>query len=36
MKQHELILNKNYETLSTFNDANKLMLLLGKFKKFNK
>jgi predicted dehydrogenase len=36
IKQHELILNKNYRTLSTFNDANKLMLLTDKFKKIKK
>jgi CMP-N,N'-diacetyllegionaminic acid synthase len=36
IKQHELILNKDYRTLSTFNDANKLMLLINKFKKIKK
>ena len=36
IRQHELILNKNYRTLSTFNDANKLMLLINKFKKIKK
>jgi predicted dehydrogenase len=36
VKQHELILNKNYETLSTFKNANKLMLLIDKFRKFKK
>ena len=35
-KQHELILNKNYRTLSTFANSNKLMLLLDKFRKFKK
>jgi len=34
VKQHELILNQNYGTLSTFANANKLMLLLDKFRKF--
>ena len=36
VKQHELILKKNYRTLSTFNNANKIMLLLDKFRKFKK
>ena len=36
VKQHELILNQNYGTLSTFANANKLMLLLDKFRKFKK
>ena len=36
IKQHELILTKNYKTLSTFKNANKLMLLLDKFIKFKK
>ena len=35
-KQHKLILNKNYRTLSTFANSNKLMLLLDKFRKFKK
>lgn len=35
-KQHALILNQNYRTLSTFANANKLMLLLDKFRKFKK
>jgi predicted dehydrogenase len=34
VKQHELILNQNHGTLSTFSNANKLMLLLDKFRKF--
>jgi predicted dehydrogenase len=34
VKQHELILNQNYATLCTFANANKLMLLLDKFRKF--
>jgi predicted dehydrogenase len=34
VKQHELILNQNHGTLSTFANANKLMLLLDKFRKF--
>ncbi len=36
VKQHELILNKDYRTLSNFNNANQLMLLLDKFRKFKK
>ena len=36
VKQHQLILNQNYGTLSTFANANKLMLLLDKFRKFKK
>ena len=36
VKQHDLILNQNYGTLSTFANANKLMLLLDKFRKFKK
>ena len=36
VKQHKLILNQSYETLSTFANANKLMLLLDKFRKFKK
>ena len=36
VKQHKLILNQNYGTLSTFANANKLMLLLDKFRKFKK
>ena len=36
VKQHELILNQNYGTLSTFANANILMLLLDKFRKFKK
>jgi predicted dehydrogenase len=36
VKQHELILNQNYGTLCTFANANKLMLLLDKFRKFKK
>jgi predicted dehydrogenase len=35
-KQHELILNKNYRTLSTFANSNKLMLLLDKVRKSKK
>jgi predicted dehydrogenase len=34
IKQHKLILNQNYETLSSFANASKLMLLLDKFRKF--
>jgi len=34
VRQHELILNQNYRTLNTFKNANKLMLLLDKFRKF--
>ena len=36
IKQHELILTQNYKTLCTFKNANKLMLLLDKFRKFKK
>jgi predicted dehydrogenase len=36
VKQHELILNKDYRTLSNFNNANKLMLVLDKLRKFKK
>ena len=36
VKQHELILNQNYRTLSTFKNANKLMMLLDKLRKFEK
>ncbi len=36
IKQHELILNQNYGTLSTFKNANKLMLLIDKFREFKK
>ena len=36
IKQHELILSQNYGTLSTFANANKLMLLLDKFRKLKK
>jgi predicted dehydrogenase len=36
IKQHELILNKDYRTLSNFNNANKLMLVLDKLRKFKK
>ncbi len=36
VRQHELILNQNYRTLSTFKNANKLMLLLDKFRKYKK
>ena len=36
VKQHELILNKDYRTLSNFKNANKLMLLLDKLRKFKK
>lgn len=36
IKQHELILNQNYRTLSTFKNANKLMLLIDKFREFKK
>lgn len=36
IKQHELILNKNYRSLSTFNDANKLMLLIDNFRRIKK
>ena len=36
VRQHELILNQNYRTLSTFKNANKLMLLLDKFSKYKK
>lgn len=36
VKQHELILNQNYRTLCTYVNANKLMLLLDKFRKFKK
>lgn len=36
VRQHELILNQNYRTLSTFANSNKLMLLLDKFRKFKK
>ena len=35
-KQHELILNKDHRTLSNFNNANKLMFLLDKLRKFKK
>ena len=35
-KQHQLILNKDYRTLSNFNSANKLMLVLDKLRNFNK
>ena len=36
IRQHKLILNKNYQTLSNFKNANKLMFLLDKFRKFKK
>jgi CMP-N,N'-diacetyllegionaminic acid synthase len=36
IRQHKLILNKNYRTLSNFKNANKLMSLLDKFRKFKK
>jgi predicted dehydrogenase len=36
VRQHKLILNQNYRTLSTFKNANKLMLLLDKFRRFKK
>ena len=36
IKQHQLVLDQNYRTLSTFKNANKLMLLLDKFRKFKK
>ena len=34
--QHKLILNQNYRTLNTFKNANRLMLLLDKFRRFKK
>jgi CMP-N,N'-diacetyllegionaminic acid synthase len=36
VKQHELILNKDYRMLSNFNNANRLMLVLDKLRKFKK
>jgi predicted dehydrogenase len=36
VKQHELILNQNYGTLSTFRNANKLMLLISNLRKLKK
>ena len=36
VRQHELILNQNYKTLSTFANAKKLMSLLDKFRRFKK
>lgn len=36
IKQHQLVLDQNYRTLSTFKNANKLMLLLERFRKFKK
>jgi len=36
IKQHQLVLDKNYRTLSTFKNANKLMLLLERFRKLKK
>jgi CMP-N,N'-diacetyllegionaminic acid synthase len=36
IKQHQLILNKEYRTLSNFNSANKLMLVLDKLRNLSK
>jgi hypothetical protein len=36
VKQHDLILSQNYKTLSTFKNANKLMLLINKLRRFKK
>jgi predicted dehydrogenase len=36
VKQHDLILSQNYKTLSTFKNANKLMLLINKLRGFKK